>query len=130
MGELVEIETKDHMDTVGEELIRDMEQEVNDKLSKTVEDLNIDCYDAQEVTGQANIQRRSKVWNEPVYSKRKLAPSKLTLPSSNNEYEPPPVAEDNQTPLLIDVSPGSQLFGDPRRMYPMCSIPRGYALII
>jgi hypothetical protein len=83
--------------------------------------------DPDEIDDALNPMRKSKVWNEPNYTKS--IPTPLNLQSSQ-EYEPPLLLEDSQTPLNIEVERGLKFFDDPVRMYPMSSSPRGQVLII
>lgn len=99
-----------------------------DNLEKGVAALNIDAStNLDEVDEAVNAIRSAKVWNEPTYNKIKTIPSPLDLCSSPDSD---PGLDDNLTPLKILVERGSKFFGDPIRMYPMYSCPRGYALII
>ena len=102
-----------------------------DNLDKPLATLTLGSgTDPDEIDDPVNQVRKSKVWNEPVYNKRqKSIPPTLNLQPSH-DYEPPPVLEDSKTPLTIKVDVGTKFFGDPRRMYPMYSCPRGNALII
>jgi len=77
----------------------------------------------------ANSLRKTKVWNEPVYTKKKTIPSVLKIQPSEDK-ELPPEEENGKVPLTVKVEKGSKFFGDPRRMYPMYSCPRGNVLII
>jgi len=120
----------------------DLFKSVDEKDADTVQNANEDNLDQPlaaltirnstdpgELDDSVSYARKSKVWNEPVYNKKKNIPSVLNLQPSQ-DYEPPPVLDDSQTPLHVEVEKGIKFFGTPGRMYPMQSKPRGYALII
>ena len=72
------------------------------KLRTSLGALNLSTSTDQDaIVESVSPTRKSKVWNEPVYLKKRPKTSPLKL-QSKHDYLPPPVLEETKTPLFSE----------------------------
>lgn len=88
--------------------------------------------DAVPVPEQGKPQTKQELRSDPFYIKKPDPDSHDDREEEEEEEEVEKEKEegDSKTPLTVIVEPASQFFTNPERIYPMCSNPRGKALII